>query len=55
MTVYQVMESCLFSPERGDPVKDCLTRPEAQAYINRNKEASIEGGFCLYIMEVSDK
>ena len=55
MTIFRVMESCLHSPERGDSVKDCSTRPEAQAYIDKNEEASLDGGFCLYIMEVSDK
>lgn len=55
MTVYRVIESCPFSPEQGDPVAEFWTRPEAEAYISKNEEASLEGGFGLFIIPVSDK
>ena len=55
MTMFQVIESCLFTPLEGTVVGTFDTRKEADDYITENEDDSYDHGYALFVQSTSDK
>ncbi len=55
MTMFQVIESTLFTPMEGRVVGTFDTREEAENYITQYEDDSYDHGYALFVQPASDK